>query len=182
MGEPSLQTMAMMQAFPNLMNFSKSGYKYEHYLVSTELANCPRTRTAMASWTRIPLSCSTCSAPSTRAWRSSRASTPPCSCRPTYDWYPPLDDVEDVATMKLPDGSFMKLFLSMGIQQQLMEQLPQDQWTRFRDYPGAVGNYPAFSNGVTLGGHGIAPNPKQNALGGSRTARLRGMPRRRAAS
>ena len=38
MDRPDVQTMAMMQAFPNLMNFSKTGYGYEHYLVSTALA------------------------------------------------------------------------------------------------------------------------------------------------
>jgi hypothetical protein len=28
-----------------------------------------------------------------------------------------------------------------------------------------IGNYPAFSNGVTLGGHGVTPDPQQYALG-----------------
>jgi hypothetical protein len=75
---------------------------------------------------------------------------------PTYDWYPPFEDVSDVATMKLPDGKFMKLFLGMQLQ---MADVPTDMIQQL------IGNYPAFSNGVTLGGHGIVPNPQQNALG-----------------
>jgi hypothetical protein len=74
----------------------------------------------------------------------------------SYDWYPPFTDVSDVATMKLPDGKFMKLFLGMqlqmaGVDMETIQQL--------------IGRYPAFSNGVTLGGHGVVPNPQQNALG-----------------
>jgi hypothetical protein len=76
-----------------------------------------------------------------------------------------MSNVSNVATMKLPDGSFMKLFLTMGIQQQLMEQgVPLEQIPQIIDQ--LVGNYPAFSNGVTLGGHGISPDPGDNALGG----------------
>ena len=58
--------------------------------------------------------------------------------------------------MKLPDGSDMKLFLAMQLQAQgaTPEEIQQ-----------LVGNYPAFSNGITLGGHGVAPNPEENALG-----------------
>jgi hypothetical protein len=83
-----------------------------------------------------------------------------------YSWYPPFDDVANVATMKLPDGKFMKLFLSMGIEQQLKATLPEEQWGQIPDImQGLVGSYPAFSNGVTLGGHGITPDPQQNALG-----------------
>jgi hypothetical protein len=81
-----------------------------------------------------------------------------------YDWYPPFDSVSDVATMKLPDGSFMKLFLTMGLQSQLGGMgLPDDLIAAIIEQQ--VGNYPAYSNGVTLGGHGVAPNPARNALG-----------------
>ena len=73
-----------------------------------------------------------------------------------YDWYKKFTDVSNVATMKLPDGSDMKLFLAMQLQAQgaTPEEIQQ-----------LVGNYPAFSNGITLGGHGVAPNPEENALG-----------------
>ena len=73
-----------------------------------------------------------------------------------YDWYPPFTDVSDVATMKLPDGKFMKLFLGMQLQ---MAGVPIKMIQQL------IGSYPAFSNGVTLGGHGVVPNPKENALG-----------------
>ena len=41
MSNPNKQTMAMMQAFPNLMNFSKAAFGYEHYLVSSVFAGTP---------------------------------------------------------------------------------------------------------------------------------------------
>ena len=167
MGQPSLQTMAMMQAFPNLMNFSKSGYQYEHYLVSTDLAGAPEDADHDGILDEgAPFLFDMLGAVNA-GLEEFKGFNMPMLLPPDYDWYPPFDSAENVATMKLPDGSFMKLFLSMGIQQQLMEQLPEDQWDQIPGIiQGLVGNYPAFSNGVTLGGHGIAPNPKQNALGG----------------
>ena len=48
MDRPDVQTMAMMQAFPNLMNFSKAGYGYEHYLVAPPWPGRWRTSTGTA--------------------------------------------------------------------------------------------------------------------------------------
>jgi hypothetical protein len=157
MGQPSLQTMAMMQAFPNLMNFSKSGYKYEHYLISTELAGEAEDADGDGILDEgAPFLFDMLGAVNT-GLEEFKGFNIPMLLPADYDWYPAFDDVENVATMKLPDGSFMKLFLAMQLQGMgvPMEQIQQ-----------LIGSYPAFSNGVTLGGHGIAPNPKQNALGG----------------
>ena len=157
MGQPSLQTMAMMQAFPNLMNFSKSGYQYEHYLISTELAGAPEDADGDGILDEgAPFLFDMLGAVNT-GLEEFKGFNMPMLLPPDYDWYPPFDSVENVATMKLPDGSFMKLFLAMQLQGM---EVPMDQIQQ------RIGNYPAFSNGVTLGGHGIAPNPKQNALGG----------------
>ncbi len=165
MGQPSLQTMAMMQAFPNLMNFSKSGYMYEHYMVSSELAGELEDYDGNGIVDPdVPVLFDMLSAVN-QGLEEFKGFNTPMFLPADYSWYPPMSNVSNVATMKLPDGSFMKLFLTMGIQQQLMEQgVPLEQIPQIIDQ--LVGNYPAFSNGVTLGGHGISPDPGDNALGG----------------
>jgi hypothetical protein len=72
-----------------------------------------------------------------------------------YDWYPPFESTDDLVTMKLPDGSLMKMFLAM--QAEGMGTTEALKWLA------AIEEYPAFSNGVTLGGHGV--RPKEEALG-----------------
>ena len=164
MDRPDVQTMAMMQAFPNLMNFSKTAYGYEHYLVSSALAGTAADADGngvideavpylFKMYDDDPMN----SAGAVNAGLMEfKGFNQPMFLPPDYDWYPPFEDVSDVATMKLPDGKFMKLFLGMqlqtaGVSLEMIQQL--------------IGSYPSFSNGVTLGGHGIVPNPQQNALG-----------------
>ena len=72
-----------------------------------------------------------------------------------YDWYPQFTSTDDLVTMKLPDGSLMKMFLAM--------QAADMGTTEALKWLAAIENYPAFSNGVTLGGHGV--RPKEEALG-----------------
>jgi hypothetical protein len=61
--------------------------------------------------------------------------------------------------MKLPDGTLMKMYLTIkGM------QVPADQQVA---YFKSFVNYPAFSNGITLGGHGV--RPKSEALGANQT-------------
>ncbi len=154
---PSRQTMAMMQAFPNLMNFSKTAYGYEHYLVSSALAGS----SADADRNGVIDAGSSYLFDMKNAVNAGLMEfggfNQPMFLPPTYEWYPSFDDVSNVATMKLPDGKFMKLFLAMQLKMAAgadMETIQQ-----------LIGNYPAFSNGVTLGGHGVTPDPEQNALG-----------------
>lgn len=163
MDRPDVQTMAMMQAFPNLMNFSKTGFGYEHYLVSSALAGSAADADGNGVVDRL--------APDLFRMFNDDPTNPgavnvglmelkgfnqPMFLPMDYDWYPPFEAVSDVATMKLPDGKFMKLFLGMQLQ---MAGVPMDMIQQL------IGSYPAFSNGVTLGGHGVVPNPHENALG-----------------
>ncbi len=163
MDRPDVQTMAMMQAFPNLMQFSKTAYGYEHYLVSSALAGSPADQDGngvidgfvpglFKMFDDDPMNPGAVNV----GLMEFKGFNQPMFLPMDYDWYPPFTDVSDVATMKLPDGKFMKLFLGMqlqmaGVDMETMQQL--------------IGSYPAFSNGVTLGGHGVVPNPKENALG-----------------
>ena len=164
MGNPSLQTMAMMQAFPNLMNFSKTGYQYEHYMVSSKLAGELEDSDGNGIIDPDAPFLFDMLGAVNAGLQEFKGFNTPMFLPADYDWYPPMWNVSNVATMKLPDGSFMKLFLSMGIQQQLMEEgVPPEQIPQIINQ--LVGSYPSFSNGVTLGGHGITPEPSKNALG-----------------
>ena len=80
----------------------------------------------------------------------------PMGMDPYYEWYPSFAQKDDLITMKLPDGSLMKMFLQMQAQQIADEE-------QRNAFLAAVENYPAFSNGITLGGHGV--RPKSQALG-----------------
>jgi hypothetical protein len=165
MSNPNKQTMAMMQAFPNLMNFSKAAYGYEHYLVSSALAG---TRVDADGNGIVDTN------PNVRLFDMMDAVNAgldqfkgfnvPMFLPADYEWYPKFTNVNNVATMKLPDGSFMKLFLSMQLKAMYEDwgYEPDEIQELIQQF---VGNYPAFSNGVTLGGHGVAPNPEENALG-----------------
>ncbi len=164
MDRPDVQTMAMMQAFPNLMNFSKTAYGYEHYLVSSALAGS----SADADGNGVIDAGSSYLFDMKNAVNAGLMEfggfNQPMFLPSDYSWYPSFDDVSNVATMKLPDGKFMKLFLAMQLQMQLAEQgLSPEQMQPI--IAQLIGNYPAFSNGVTLGGHGVTPEPHQYALG-----------------
>ncbi|MEA3278723.1 MAG: hypothetical protein U9Q81_26170, partial [Pseudomonadota bacterium] len=157
MDRPDKQAMAMMMAFPNMMNFSKMGFMYEHYLVSTALAGAPEDGDGNGVIDEdAPFLFDMLGAVNT-GLEQFKGFNEPMFLPADYDWYPPMTDVWNVATMKAPDGSWMKMFLAMQLQSQgaTPEQIQQ-----------LIGSYPAFSNGITLGGHGVAPNPEENALGG----------------
>lgn len=165
--DPSKQAMAMMQAFPNLMNFSKAAYGYEHYLVSSALAGteADADRNGIVDRT-APFAFDMMGAVNA-GLDQFKGFNAPMLLPADYEWYPKLGHVSNVATMKLPDGSDMKLFLAMQLQAQgaTPEEIQQ-----------VIGSYPAFSNGVTLGGHGVVPNPAVNALGGKTPDQIAGCP------
>jgi len=144
------QAMALMQLFPNLVYFDKVDYGYEHYLTRTGSQfdfdddgiidpGQPFLFDMLGA--------------ANAGLRQFAAFNAPMGFPPTYEWYPPFDEVSDVISMKLPDGSLIKMFLQAQAQ-----QLPQGQQQAWLD---AVANYPAFSQ-ITLGGHGVAP--KEEAL------------------
>ncbi|MBK8636719.1 MAG: hypothetical protein IPN92_00015 [Chromatiaceae bacterium] len=150
------QAMAMMMGFPNLMNFSKAAYGYEHYLVSSALAGSPPDANSDGFIDPNTSFLFDMFGAVNAGLDQFKGFNVPMFLPADYDWYKKFTDVSNVATMKLPDGSDMKLFLAMQLQAQgaTPEEIQQ-----------LVGNYPAFSNGITLGGHGVAPNPEENALG-----------------
>ena len=158
---PNKQAMAMMQGFPNLMNFSKAAYGYEHYLVSSALDGTPPDENGDGFIDpNTPFLFDMLGAVNA-GLDQFKGFNVPMFLPANYDWYPKFTDVSNVATMKLPDGSDMKLFLTMQLKQ-LQQQDPTITDALIQQW---VGSYPAFSNGVTLGGHGVAPNPEENALG-----------------
>ena len=152
------QAMALMQIFPNLVYFEKATYGYEHYLIGS---NQP--------WDADNDGLLDAGAPfffdmfaaANAGLRSFQGFNGPMGLPADYEWYPPFEDASDVITMKVPDGTLIKMFLSMqGM------QLPAEQQPAFFN---AIANYPAFSNGITLGGHGV--RPKEQALGANLTCR-----------
>jgi len=153
--DPNKQAMAMMQIFPNMIHFDKATYGYEHYMISSD----PK----FAAWDQnkdgildsdVPFNFSRFDA-SNAGLNSFKGMNAAMGMPAAYDWYPPFATTDDLVTMKLPDGSLMKMFLQMQASSLPAEQVPA--------FLAAVENYPAFSNGVTLGGHGV--RPKEQAIG-----------------
>ncbi len=152
---PDKQAMAMMQIFPNMIQFDKAVYGYEHYLISAEErfkpwdANGDGILDSSVNFHFDRLAAAQAGLNKFKGFNG------PMGFPLTYDWYPPFTAPDELVTMKLPDGSLMKMFLQM----QARNMAPADATA----YLAAVENYPAFSNGVTLGGHGV--RPKEQALG-----------------
>ena len=153
--DPDRQAMAMMQIFPNMIHFDKATYGYEHYLISSDAR--------FAAWDQnkdgildkdVPFNFNIFEA-SNAGLNSFKGMNQPMGIPADYDWYPPFTSKDDLVTMKLPDGSLMKMFLKMQASGLPAEAVPA--------YLAAVENYPAFSNGITLGGHGV--RPKEQAIG-----------------
>ena len=151
--DPDVQTMALMQIFPNLVYFDKETYGFEHYLTSTDSvwdANGDGLVDAGQPVLGDMLAAANAGLALFQGFNR------PMGFPEAYEWYPPFNDVSEVISMKLPDGSLMKMFLAMQA-----ANLPPDQQAAFL---AAVDNYPSYS-AITLGGHGVTP--KEEALGAS---------------
>ena len=149
--DPTVQAMALMQIFPNLVYFDKADYGYEHYLTKTGSPydqNHDGVIDAGQPFLFDMLHASNAGLAQFQAFNG------PMGFPKAYSWYPTFSGVQDVISMKLPDGSLIKMFLEMQA-----TKLPPDQQAA---YLAAVASYPAYSN-VTLGGHGVLP--KEAALG-----------------
>lgn len=149
----SVQAMGLMLIFPNMIYFDKADFGYEHYLTRTGSPfdqNGDGFIDAGQAFTFDML------AAANSGLRQFQGFNGPMGFPAGYEWYPPFTDVSQPISMKLPDGSEIKMFLQMQAQ-----QLPASQQQAWLD---AVEHYPAFSQ-VTLGGHGVAP--KERALGNS---------------
>ena len=149
--DPDVQTMALMQIFPNLVYFDKANYGYEHYLTPVGSPHDANEDGIIDAGRQFLFDMF---AAGNAGLQQFAAFNGPMGFPPTYEWYPPFTDVSQTISMKLPDGSLMKMFLQMQA-----AQLPPEEQQAWLD---AVANYPAFSQ-VTLGGHGVAP--KSEALG-----------------
>lgn len=149
--DPGVQTMAMMQIFPNLVYFDKGRYGFEHYMCGTDSPFDLDTDGIVD--VDANLYCDMLEAANS-GLRQFQGFNGPMGFPPEYEWYPPYASPDQTISMKLPDGSLMKMFLQMQA-----GQLPEEQQGPFLN---AVANYPSFSQ-VTLGGHGV--RPKAQALG-----------------
>ncbi len=144
--DPRRQAMAMMQVFPNMLQFDKQTFGFEHYLVGTG-----------SPWDLngdgiidpgLPYRFDMLAA-ANMGLAKFQGFNRPMGLPPDYQWYPFLDSPSQPITMKVPDESLIRMFLQMN-----------------GASAAATRYYPAFSNGVTLGGHGV--RPKEQALGAGR--------------
>ena len=149
---PDFQMMAAMQLFPNLVYFDKADFGFEHYLTRKGSPWDTNGDGIIDAGQPFFFDMFTASNAGLMQFMGFNG---PMGFPPDYEWYPFFDDVSQVISMKLPDGSLMKMFLQMQA-----ANLPPDQQSAFL---AAVDNYPAFSNGITLGGHGV--RPVEEALG-----------------
>jgi len=149
------QAMAMMLLFPNLVQFDKQTYSFEHYLVGSG-----------SPWDADGNGIVDAGAPiladmlgaANMGLAKFQGFNLPMGLPAEYQWYPPFDSAAQTISMKAPDESLMTTFFGMQA-----AQLPAEQQAAFLQ---AIRYYPAFSNGITVGGHGV--RPKQEALGAGR--------------
>ncbi len=146
------QAMAFMQLFPNLVFFDKATYGFVRYQVSSNSpydADHDGFVDAGAAFNFDML------AAANNGLRGFQGFNAPMGLPADYSWYPPFEQPNDLVSMKLPDGTDMKIYLS--IEGMKLPQAEQPAYFQALQY------YPAFSNGITLGGHGV--RPKSEALG-----------------
>jgi len=146
------QAMALMQIFPNLVYFDKTTYGYEHYLIASNQpwdANGDGIVDEGAPFLFDML------AGANAGLRAFQGFNGPMGLPADYEWYPSYTDPSQTITMKVPDGTLIKMFLGLpGM------NLPDAEKPAYYQ---AIANYPSYSNGITVGGHGVAP--KEQALG-----------------
>lgn len=143
--DPDVQAMGLMLIFPNLIYFDKGAYGYEHYLTRNGSPFDANGDGIIDSGTAFSFDMF---AAANSGLRQFQAFNQPMGLPANYEWYPSFSEPADVISMKLPDGSLIKMFLQMQ-----GNQLPEPQRSEFLD---AVANYPSYSQ-ITLGGHGVVP-------------------------
>ncbi len=151
--DPGVQTMAMMQIFPNLVYFDKGRFGYEHYMCGTDSPYDLNEDGIIDVGANLAADMFTAANSGLQQFMGFNG---PMGFPADYQWYPPYQSARDTISMKLPDGSLMKMFMQMQA-----GKVPPEQQQAYLD---AVANYPSFSQ-VTLGGHGV--RPKAQALGGT---------------
>ena len=149
---PDKQAMAMMQIFPNLVYFDKVTFDLVRYVTGSDSpwdADKDGYVDADVAFYYDMF------AAANAGLRKFMGFNAPMGLDAAYEWYPAFDDEHELITMKVPDCTLIKMFLGRQ-----GASLPAEQQAAFF---AAIANYPAFSNGVTLGGHGV--RPKEEALG-----------------
>ena len=149
---PDRQAMALMQIFPNMLLFEKTAFGFVRYVVGSNQPwavdeNGIITAGQDFSFDMLPAV--------NAGLQKLQGFNAPMGLPADYPWYPPVDTKDQVVSMKVPDGTLIKMFLGMQ-----GAALPPEQQEAFF---AAIANYPAYSNGITLGGHGV--RPKEQALG-----------------
>jgi hypothetical protein len=141
-----------MQLFPNLVFFDKATYGFVRYQVASNSPYDADHNGFVDAGAAFNFDMLTAANNGLRAFQGFNA---PMGLPADYSWYPPFEQANDLVSMKLPDGTDMKIYLSIeGM------KLPQAEQSAYFQ---ALQYYPAFSNGITLGGHGV--RPKSEALG-----------------
>ncbi len=156
--DPDRQAMAFMQIFPNMMLFDKTTYGYVRYQVASNSPHDADHDGYVDAGARFNFDLLTSVNNGLRAFQGFNV---PTGLPADYAWYPPVETLNDLVSMKLPDGTDMKIYLSLEGTKLPAEEQPA--------YFAALANYPAFSNGITLGGHGV--RPRAEALGAGLTCR-----------
>ncbi len=157
--DPGRQAMAMMMLFPNLIQFDKQSFGFEHYLAGTGSGRDADGNGIVDAGLPVLADMFTASNMGLRKFMGFNR---PMGLPDDYQWYPFFDSPDQTISMKAPDESLMKMFFGMQAAQVPPEQLAA--------YLQAIKHYPAFSNGITVGGHGV--RPKQEALGAGRNGCL----------
>ena len=153
------QAMAFMQIFPNLVYFDKATYGYVRYQIQSgsEFDQDDDGFIDVGAQNNFDMM-----AAANNGLRAFMGFNQPMGLPADYQWYPPFENAEDLLSMKLPDGADMRIYLSIeGM------KLPAEQQA---EYFTKLQYYPAFSNGITLGGHGVRPKSEALGAGGSCTA------------
>lgn len=157
--DPNRQAMALMQIFPNMVLFEKSKFGTVRYSAGGAGAAFDADKDGfldVGAGVNLDMLMA-----ANAGLQTFQGFNGPLNMPADYQWYPPFDNADDLISMKLPDGTLIKMFLAFqGM------NLPAGQQTAFFK---AIEEYPAYSNGVTLGGHGV--RPKGEALGAGVTCR-----------
>lgn len=148
------QALAFMQIFPNLVYFDKASYGYVRYQVGSQSPYDADGDGIVDVGAKINLDML---AAANNGLRSFQGFNGPMGFPADYSWYPDFESASDLVTMKLPDGTDMKIYLSIEGMKLPAEQQPS--------YFEKLRYYPAFSNGITLGGHGVRPRAEALAAG-----------------
>jgi hypothetical protein len=142
---PDLQAMAFMQIFPNLVYFLKSAFGYGYYVVyhghEKYDANHDGIIDKGAKFFFDMLKAANAGLMAFKGYNQL------FGMPKDMDWYPKFDKADDLVTIKLPDGTLMRIY------QQLKDAMADADPGKM--HPERWQNYPAFSNGITLG-HAVA--------------------------